>query len=182
MRLLSAVNQGYAVPMTLEEKCERLRTDPAWTTIWLPVPDADGAVEEVLVEKISEGTYRIASSPGMIRGLAADDLISLDPSSEAGYRMVRRGDNVCVHVYCELGRRDEVRAALERTLGHVGGRLDGTMGETGLCFTVPVLAGFTRIEDALGRVVGDGWEYSNVFDEWTGEPLNWWLHDGDRTR
>src|SRR5438045_1238998 len=75
-RLMSSINLGYAVPLSLEEKLRRLKTDPAWMTIDLPIPDGSDAVEEVLAEKIGENHFRLASSPGMIEGFAADDIIA----------------------------------------------------------------------------------------------------------
>ena len=174
-RILSSLNIGYAVPLSLEEKLWRLENDPAWMMIDLPVDGRSDMLEEVLVEEMSENRYRVASSPSIRQGLAADDVISLDNQSPAGFRLLQRGDNVCVHVFCDSVQRDEVESALTQTLGRIGGRLDGTMGHTGLCFTIPALAGFTAIEGALQRVVGDEWSYSNVFDPETNEPLNWWL-------
>lgn len=174
-RLLASINLGYVVPMSRDEKLRRLENDPAWRTVDLPVDGRSDRVEEVLVETVDADRYRVASSPGMVRGLAAGDVIALDPQSPAGFRLLQRGGNVCVHVFCDAARRDATQAALTQTLGRIGGRLDGTMGRTGLCFTVPVMAGFTAIEGALQRVVGDEWSYSNVYDPETNAPLNWWL-------
>ena len=174
-RFLSTLNSGYTVPLTLEEKLWRLEHDPAWLTVGLPVDGRADVVEEVLVEKLDNERYRIASSPGMIQGLAADDVIALNSQSPAGFELLERGNNVCVHVFCDAALRNAIQADLTQTLGRIGGRLDGTMGETGLCFTIPVLAGFTAIEGALRRVVGNEWSYSNVYDLETNAPLNWWM-------
>lgn len=174
-RHLASINLGYAIPMSLDEKLWRLENDPAWVTIDLPIDGRSDMVEEVIAEKIGEDRFRLASSPGMARGLAADDIIVLDTQTPAGYRLIQRGDNVCVHVYCEAEKRAVIQAGLVQTLGQIGGVLDGTMGETGLCFTIPVLATFTAIEGALHRIVGEEWTYSNVNDIETDAPLNWWL-------
>lgn len=131
------LNLGYAVPLSLEEKMWRLENDPAWTMIDLPVERGSDAREEVLVEKIGENRFRIASSPGMLQGLAADDVIALDDQAAAGFTLLQRGDNVRIHVYCEAARRDEIKAALTQTLGRIGGRLDAIMGQTGLCSPFP---------------------------------------------
>lgn len=174
-RLLSSLNLGYAIPMFLEEKLWYLENDPAWMTLDLPINGRSDKVEEVLVEKIGDNRYRVASSPGMVQGLAADDVIALESQSPSGYRLLQRGHNVCVHVFCDAAQRAAIQAALTQTLGRIGGRLDGLMGETGLCFTIPVAAGFSVIEGALQRVVENEWSYSNVYDLETGAPLNWWL-------
>lgn len=185
-RFLLSLNLGYAVPLSLEEKLWRLRTNAAWMTIDLPLEKSDNGqadkVEEFLVEKLGENQYRIASSPGMLQGLAADDVIALDPGLPMGYRLLQRGDNVCIHIFCQPTQRDAVLADLSRILRRIGGVLDGTMGETGLCFTVPVLAGFAVIEDSLRKVVGEEWFYANVYDLETNEPLNWWLAPEKRAK
>ena len=176
-RLASSLNLGYAVPLSLEEKLLRLEHDPAWITIELPIAEPPGCVEEVLVEQLDAERYRIASSPGMLDGLAADDIIALDAHSPSGYRLLQRGNNVCIHVFCDAAERNRIEAGLKQTLGRIGGRLDGLMRQTGLCFTVPVVAGFTVIEGVLQRVVGDAWDYANVYDKETNAPLNWWLKE-----
>ena len=174
-RLLTSLNLGYAIPLSLEEKFWRLENDPTWMTLDLPIDGRSDVVEEVIVEKAGADRFRLASSPGMVQGLAADDVIALDDQTVAGFRLIQRGHNVCVHVFCDPAQRATIQVALTQVLGHIGGRLDGTMGQTGLCFTIPVAAGFTVIEGALQRVVGDAWSYSNVHDLETGAPLNWWL-------
>jgi hypothetical protein len=177
-RILSALNWGHAVPMLLEEKLWRLENDVAWTTIELPI-DTDGlaiaAIEEIIVEKVGDNRFRLASSPGMVRGLAAHDVIALNAENAAGFELVQRGQNVCIHLFCDTAQRAQIQAGLSQTLGRLGGWLDATMGGTGLCFTVPVAAGFSAIERALRQVVGEDWEYSNVLDPETDAPLNWWL-------
>ena len=161
-------------PMPLAEKFRRLESDPAWMTLDLPVDGRSDVVEEVLVEKLGENRYRIASSPGMLEGVAADDVIALDPAVPDGFHLLERGKNICVHLFCDEKRRDEIQAALTQRLGALGGWMDGTMGRTGLCFTIPVDAGFAAIEEAMRGVVGDEWSYANVYDAATGAPLNWW--------
>ncbi len=173
-RNLRSANLGYAVPMSLDEKFLIIEKDPSWRVIDLPI-DRTSTVEEVLVEKLGNGQLRIASSPGMVLGLAADDIIEADIISPDGYKLIKRGRNVAVHVFCEEENRNEIQSSLDITIGQIGGVLDGTMGKTGLCYTIPVAAGFTAIEGALSRVVRDDWTYSNVHDLETGELLNWWI-------
>jgi hypothetical protein len=163
------------MPLTLAEKFWRLQNDPAWTTIELPVEPGQDTCEEVLVERVGDKRFRIASSPGMVDGLAANDVIELTPDELCGYRLVRRGQNLCIHLFTQAEQRDRVQAALEQELGRLGGWLDGTMGAVGLCFTVPVKAGFTAVEAAMRVVVGEEWYFSNVYDLSTNQPLNWWL-------
>lgn len=174
-RLLKSVNIGYSVPPSLEEKLWNLDNREGWMTINLPIDGRSDAVEEVLVERVGDNRYRIASSPGMVLGLAANDIIALNSQSPSGFELLERGGNVCIHVFCDATQRDDIERGLTAVLGRIGGVLDGTMGQTGLCYTISVQAGFSVIEGELRRVVGDEWSYSNVYDEGTGEPLNWWL-------
>ena len=160
--------------LTLEEKFRRLATDPAWTTVDLPVEPGSAVVEEVLLERRDDGNLRVASSPGMIEGLAADDIIVLDAEVAKGYRLVTRGRNVCVHLFRKADDAAEIRLRLEPLVESIGGWLDATMGVSGLCFTIPVEVGFATIESTLQSVVGNDWYYSNVYDEATKAPLNWW--------
>ena len=158
-RTLKSANLGYAVPLSLDEKFLIIEKDPNWRVIDLPIDRDPEMLEEVLVERLQDGTFRVASSPGMVMGLAADDVIEADADSPDGYRLIQRGKNVAVHVFCEPENRDAIKDTLEQTLGKIGGVLDGTMGETGLCFTVPVAAGFGVIEGALDSVVPEDWTY-----------------------
>lgn len=163
--------------LTLAEKFWRLENDPAWMTIQLPVESGRDVTEEILVERIGDGLYRIASSPGMVEGLVADDVIEPTPDESCGYRLVRRGRNLCIHLFTQAEQRDRIRQVLEQKLALLGGWLDGTMGVVGLCFTVPLKAGFSDVEAVMQEVVGDEWYFSNVYDLTTDEPLNWWLGD-----
>ena len=178
-RLLKTLNVGYPVPLSLEEKLHRLATDTNWMTLDLPIDGRADMVEEVLVERMGDNRYRIVSSPGMVQGLAANDIIALDGEHPTNFRLLRRGGNVCIHVFCAILQRDAIEVALTRELGRIGGVLDGTMGETGLCYTISVQAGFSVIEAALERVVGEEWSYSNIYDPETGAPLNWWLKSSE---
>ena len=174
-RLLKSANLGYAVPMSLQEKLLLLEKSPSWKSIKLPDSLFPEIFWEVLVEETADGQLRIANSPGMIMGLAADDIVVLDGSVSQGYRLIKRGQNVVVHIYVEADRRETVQRDLSIILGKIGGELDGHMGENGLCYTIPVAAGFGVMEGELNRVVPGKWFYSNVHDPETDEPLNWWL-------
>ena len=61
----------------------------------------------------------------------------------------------------------------------LGGRLDGRADRV-LVFTIPVEAGFGRVEDVFGRFAGGHpgyeWYYGNVCDPADGvTPLGWWV-------
>jgi hypothetical protein len=163
--------------LTLVEKFWKLENDPAWTTIQLPVEPGQEATEEILVERVGDGEFRIASSPGLVEGLAGDDIIVPAADEPRGYRLVRRGKNLCIHLFTQAEQRDRIQLILQEKLLPLGGWLDGTMGATGLCFTVPLKAGFDNVESTMQEVVGEEWYYSNVYDHTTDQPLNWWLEN-----
>jgi hypothetical protein len=161
--------------LTLSEKLWRLENDPAWTTVQLPITPGHETREELLVERVDNCCFRIASSPGMLEGLAADDVVEIVPNEPSGYRLVRRGGNLCIHVFADAEKRTAIQAMLVEKLGQLGGWLDGTMGNIGLCFTVPAASGFSQVEAIMRDVVGEEWSYANVYDSVTAQPLNWWL-------
>ncbi|HVV87276.1 MAG TPA: DUF4265 domain-containing protein [Kofleriaceae bacterium] len=131
--------------------------------------------EEVLAERQGHGRYRVLRSPGLVQGVAADDIIDVDGNGD--FHIVIRGGNVSVHV---LAIRDMPRleAVLRPALEALGGRLDGKAPKL-LVFTVPLSAGFVSIEEALNRTLrgfADAeWYFGNVYDPVDGvTPLNWW--------
>jgi hypothetical protein len=147
--------------------------------IRLPALDESGrrSVEEVLpAAPLGVGRYRLLASPGLVEGVAAGDELELAPADPAGYRVLRRGGNVCVWVYVPEPPPPQTDAHLGRIGASLGGYLDG--GNKGLrILTVPVSVGFARIEAELGAAVaelgGASWAYGNIYDR-QNRPLGWW--------
>jgi Domain of unknown function (DUF4265) len=147
--------------------------------IRLPALDESGKrrIEEVLpAEPLSRGCYRLLASPGLVEGVAAGDELELVPAEPAGYRVLRRGGNLCIWVYVPDPPPQETDARLSRAGSSLQGYLDG--GNTGLrILTVPVSVGFARIETVLEAVVAElgnaSWAYGNVYDR-QNRPLGWW--------
>ena len=129
--------------------------------------------EEVLVDDLGDGLYRIAATPGMVEGIAAGDIIQLDDDER--FRVVRHGGNVAVQVFFRPAEEDvdDVRPAIES----LGGWLDGADDRAVRAFTIPMSVGFPAIEAVmrsfLERHPKAEWVYGNVYDE-EGRPLNWW--------
>ncbi len=78
-----------------------------------------------------------------------------------------------------IAAADKGAAPIRRLIGDVAsmrGVLDGGP-ERMLVFTIPVKAGFARIESAFNRLQksleGAGWWYGNVYDR-NDRPLGWW--------
>jgi uncharacterized protein DUF4265 len=142
-------------------------------------PDGTPFYESVLVEHIGPQRYLVLASPGLLEGFAAGDEIELVPEQGSGYRVTKRGGNVCVQFFWNS---DESRPWLEPRVAALGGRLDGQTPGI-LVFTIPVTAGFPAIEsifyEADKRYPGCKWMYGNVYDPADGvTQLNWWLQSG----
>ena len=149
--------------------------------IQLPVLDESGQrrFDEVLpAEPLGGGRFRLLASPGLVEGVAAEDELELAPADAAGYRVLRRGGRLCIWVYVPEPPDEQTEARVVRAAATLGGCLDG--GNTGLLIlTVPVSAGFERVEGELAAVVADlrgsTWAYGNVYDSRNGgRPLGWW--------
>ncbi len=70
--------------------------------ILLPVLDADGkrTFDETLPAKpLGADRYRLLGSPGLVEGIAAGDELELHPAEPSGFRVLRRGGQLCVWVY-----------------------------------------------------------------------------------
>ena len=126
------------------------------------------------------GRYRLLASPGFVEGLAAGDELELDTSVPRGYRVLRRGGNLCVWFYHaeSLSEGSAATADVRRVAESLGGHLDGGYSRM-LVLTIPLTAGFDAVarafDDAVQRHHGSAWLYGNVYDPSDGmTPLNWW--------
>ncbi|MCI0585795.1 MAG: DUF4265 domain-containing protein [Planctomycetes bacterium] len=156
----------------------------------LPVLDS-GETEvvsrEVLeVERLGDGGFRLLQSPAFVWGIAAGDVIELDPGALSGLRLRSRAGNLAV-VVALPDAADKGAAPIRRLIGDVasmGGVLDGGP-ERMLVFTIPVKAGFARIESAFNllqrSLEGAGWWYGNVYDR-NDRPLGWWEESAPAAR
>ena len=149
--------------------------------ITLPALSVDGRVAtfEVLeVERLDATTVQLLHSPAYVHGIAAGDVIVLDPSEITKFRVRERSGLLAVVL--ALPSADvipaEVRTLTDWVTG-VGGRHEG--GPLRLhVFSIPVTVGFASIESqfdtAVGTIEGASWWYNNVYDL-TGEHLlGWW--------
>lgn len=141
-------------------------------------PDGQLIFEQVSAEALGDACYRLLVSPAFARGAARLDTIRLLAAGR--FEVEQHGGNLCVRVFA---RRDigTIATALLAALQPLGGAQD-YQNDRMAVFSVPVAAGFSVIEEALGKVLqpyGDDaqWLYANVYDPADGEtPLNWW-HD-----
>lgn len=104
--------------------------------------------------------------------------------SEVGaFEIVAHGGNVAVQFYLAESEADDVHATenvakrLTPEIIALGGCMDGQTAGL-IVYTIPIKAGFQAIEKVfemgVSKFPGAQWQYSNVYDINTGEPLCWW--------
>jgi hypothetical protein len=150
--------------------------------ITLPVFHDDGrlATKEVLeVEPVATHHYRLLHSPAYVEGIAAGDVIELDPSLPPGFRLISRAGNLAAIVVFEKPEDKSAHAKrLEESIHTIGGVVDGGPARV-LVLTIPLSSGFQAVERALTAFVqevsGATWWYGNVYQAGDpSRPLNWW--------
>ena len=128
--------------------------------------------EELPARPLGAGVWRLMSTPGLVLGVAADDVVRVD--DDGSFEVLERGGNVAVQVYTQ-----QPQAEVEKLLAEVegnGGWLDGYHAGRLAVFTFPVTTGFEAIESivsAYTRRHEEEWYYGNVYDD-QDQPLNWW--------
>ncbi|GAA4356613.1 DUF4265 domain-containing protein [Angustibacter luteus] len=135
--------------------------------------DGTPVYESLLVERTPEGTYRLLRSPGLVLGVARDDVVRFDRSRER-VEVVRRGGVVAFQVHGPHAVAD----TLVDQVAQLGGALDGRAPQLTI-FSIPVTAGFAAIEGLANGLTQRHpeveWFYGNVYDEDGETPLNWWV-------
>ena len=140
-------------------------------------------VESVPAEHVGDGKWLLLRSPLYAMQLAAGDTISPRANEAGAFEIVSRGGNVAVHFYLPEGDLDDAKATkaaadeLAPRVATLKGRLDGETSGL-MVFTIPIAATFQAIEDLFAAAVserpGAQWQFANVYDATTGEPLRWW--------
>ncbi len=140
-------------------------------------------VEYVPAMNVGSSRWQLLKSPLYGLGAAAGDLIEIIDPSKGLFTVLKRGDNVVVQFYMARCDRDSLQATqrvaveIEAAVGPIGGKIDGVVAGL-IVSTIPVSAGFSRIESVFDGLVrwhqGGQWQYGNVYDPITEEPLNWW--------
>jgi hypothetical protein len=142
----------------------------------IEVRDNKPIYEEVHVENCGAGTYRLLQSPGLVLGLAANDVFLLEPGG--AFKVLQRGGNIAIQIFSAQSL-ERIEPFVSSELEGLGGRLDGQTAKE-LIYTVPAQVGFPDIErtlnDVAARFPSIKWYYGNVYDPVDGvTPLNWWL-------
>lgn len=154
-----------------------VNTDSVERTVILIVAgrrtSGEPSYEELLVDRLPDGRYRVAAAPGLANGLAAKDIVAYDPDSRE-VAVVERGGNLCVQIYGTHRVPEEFVAGVNR----LGGTFDGAT-ERNSVYSIPVTATFPVVEKMFNEFVaayaGTEWYFGNVYDPADDEtPLNWW--------
>ena len=128
-------------------------------------------LEEVHVDRLDDGTYRVVATPGLVLGIAAGDVLRV--TADGRYEIVRRGGNLAVQVFGP----PEVIEEVTKDVWALGGSLEGRTDKLTV-FTVPVRAGFAAVErvfeDLVARHPEVEWYYGNVYADDGVTPLDWW--------
>lgn len=139
-------------------------------------PDGQLIYEEVFAKNLGDSCYQLTTSPVFARGAAKNDVIRMMPAGR--FEVEQYHGNLCVRVLARADI-DVIRQRLDAPLNVLGAELD-YQNERTLVYSVPVKAGFEKIEAVLNQAiqgVDAVWLYANVYDPLDGEtPLNWW-HD-----
>lgn len=139
--------------------------------------------EEVPARRLSETEWELLRSPLYAMDVAAGDIIRILDTETGGFEVTKRGGNLCVQFCLGDAEADDVgataRAAeiIESKISPLGGWIDGTTPGLVSC-TVGADAGFPAIENVFREAVEQfpeaQWQFANVYDPASGEPLGWW--------
>lgn len=142
-----------------------------------------GGQEFVPAQKLGDNIWRLLRSPLYALQLAAGDTIRMISSEVGAFEVVARGGNVAVQFYLAENESDNTQATaravkkLAPEIVALGGRMDGHTAGL-IVYTIPIAVGFPAIEkvfeSGVSKFPGAQWQYSNVYDAKTGEPLGWW--------
>lgn len=145
-------------------------------------PNGELIVERLLVSpQKTEKTFQLLKSPAFVRGIARGDIIQQRDNPAGAFNILQHSGNLCIRVFSKQDFNTAALAAVEQqmtlALEKLGGDLD--ISEQRLrVYSIHVSCGFTAIEDILTECLGQRddvvWYYGNVYDDASGEPLNWW--------
>lgn len=128
-------------------------------------------------------SYQLLHSPGFVRGLARGDYFELISRQAGSFKVTWRSGNLAIRVYTRMPSQS-LDSVLTPQVDQLQGRRD-VMSDFLLVYSIGLEAGFEAIESVFDQAI-DGsadasWNYGNVYDEFSGEPLNWWLRKPDAT-
>ena len=152
--------------------------------VMIAVVDADSSGGEYVPAcQLSDDTWELLNSPLYAIGLASGDIIKVTNPESGSFEILKRGGNICIQFYMgathanDLAVTRKVAEEIETQIHSIEGKVDGVTAGLISC-TLTVEVGFQLIESIFEALVhesvGAQWQYANVYDFKTGEPLNWW--------
>lgn len=140
-------------------------------------------VEHVPARKVGDNEWQLIRSPLYAKDVARGDVIRVLDRDTGAFEIAERAGNICVQFYLSEHDADDaektemVAKAIASDLASIRGQVDGqTRGL--IAFSIPVEAGFPSIERVFEaarlQYPGAQWQFSNVYDSETGQPLAWW--------
>ena len=145
-------------------------------------PNGELIIEKVLVNPLAEEhKYQLLKSPVFIRGIARGDVVSAKQSSQGQFEVIQRGGNLCIRVFSKgefsSPQLEPLEPQLTSAIEKLGGDLDIKEPRV-LVYSIHVSCGFSAIEKEIGDILSAYqdvvWYYGNVYDQESGEPLDWW--------
>ena len=138
--------------------------------------------EELAVQPLDNGRYRLEVAPAMADGLAVGDVFMVDQETRRPIVDERSG-NLTVWLY--PGEATEAARELSSAAEVLGGRLEGAaLADRVFIFTLPVDATFAAIERVFDEFVADHpgseWLFGNVYADDGVTPLGWWADSAQR--
>jgi Domain of unknown function (DUF4265) len=140
-------------------------------------------VESVPAKSLGDNNWLLLNTPLYAVQLAAGDTIRIINQETGTFEIIVHGGNVAIQFYLSKDESDSAYATANVACNvtpevvRLGGRLDGQTAGL-IVYTIPISAGFPAIEEIFERATsvfsGAQWQYSNVYDVITGQPLNWW--------
>lgn len=139
-------------------------------------PDGQPVIEKlpaVVAEQASQ--FWLLQSPLFTPGCARGDRIELLINNPGRFRVCERSGQLALRVFV----RDAIERLAEELTPAVellGGTLD-VQSPRALVYSIHVAVGFREIEAAVEPLVqraGGAWNYGNVYDGESGEPMGWW--------
>jgi hypothetical protein len=144
---------------------------------------ATSGVELVPAQSLGDSNWLLLRSPLYALQLAAGDTIRITDHETGKFEIAARSGNVAIQFYLAEDESDDAHATanvVKKVTPEVvalGGRLDGQTAGL-IVYTIPISVGFSAIEmifeKAINEFYGAQWQYTNIYDVSTGEPLNWW--------
>ena len=139
--------------------------------------------ESVPALRLDDGSWELLSSPLYATEIASGDVIKVLDKNSGSYEIIKRGGNVCIHFYLgepHINSESETakaKSSVALKLSQLDGRIDASVSGLLSC-TIPVNAGFNAIELVFNELtksfLGSQWQFTNVYNSTTGEPLMWW--------